>query len=91
MGTPRYKALPDEGAKRFCESIANASKRRKTFRFTAFNGCRIRKAPVYTLRVVRKYGTALVRVITDSDHVVEALAVKFPNRLEPVTGNVDSD
>ena len=71
----------DEIAKHLCESIANASKGGKTFRFTAVNRCRIRKTPMYALRVVGKYGTALVRVIADEDHEVEVLAVEFPNVL----------
>ena len=80
----------DEIAKHLCESIANASKGGKTFRFTASNPCRIRNAPMYALRVEGKDGTALVRVIANGDHIVEMLAVTFPNVLGAVPGKVDS-
>jgi hypothetical protein len=36
---------------------------------------------MYALRVVGKYGTALVRVIADGDYEFEVLAVEFPNVL----------
>ena len=80
----RLSLWPDEPAKRLGESIANASKGPKSFHFTAFNRRRIRKAPMYSLRVAWKNGTALVRVIADGDHVVEVLAVEFPNVLGAV-------
>ena len=44
---------------------------------------------MYSFRVDRKDGTALVRVIADGDHVVEALTVEFPNVLGAVAGKVD--
>jgi hypothetical protein len=84
-------AAIDEVAKRLCESISNASKGGKTFSFIASNRCRIRKAPMDALRVEGNDGTAPVRVIANGDHIVEVLAVKFPNVLGAVPGRVDSE
>src|SRR6266851_7678704 len=80
----------DEVAKRLGQRIANASKGRKTFGSTAFNRCRVRKAPVDSLGVAGKDGTAFVRVIADGDHVVEVLAIEFLNVLGAVARHVDS-
>ncbi len=81
----------DETAKCLCESIPNASKGRETCRFTAVNRCRVRKAPMYPLGVAGKNRTALVRVVANGDHVVEALSVELTKVLGPVAGNVDSE
>lgn len=82
--------LVDEVAKRLSERIANASKRGQTFRFTALDRGRVRKAPMDSLGVAGKNRTDLVRVVADGDHVVEMLAAEFLDMLGAVAGKVDS-
>ena len=76
----------DEVTKPSGKSVANVPKGSKTFCLTAPDGCWIREAPVYPSRVAGKDRTALVRVVTDGNDVVEGLTVEFTNMFRAMEG-----
>lgn len=63
-----------------------------------FLGCRIGGEPGWIVKSVlnnadraRKYGTGLVRMTANGDHVIERGVVKIVDRFAPMAGNIDAD